>query len=92
MMTGSFPEEITPELRAKWNTFMVLFGQFYPCKVCSKHFLTMLREIDPFEGSTKTELMRYVCEMHNRVNRRLGKAVHDCGKVKKEWNTCGCTE
>ena len=35
MMTGSFPEEITPELRQKWNAFLILFGQFYPCKVCS---------------------------------------------------------
>ena len=43
MMTGSFPEEITPELRQKWNTFIVLFGQFYPCKLCSSHFLQMQR-------------------------------------------------
>lgn len=43
MMTGSFPDEITPELREKWNTFLILFGQFYPCKLCSSHFLRMQR-------------------------------------------------
>jgi hypothetical protein len=43
MMTGAFPEEITPELRQKWNTFILLFGHFYPCKLCSSHFLQMQR-------------------------------------------------
>jgi len=43
MMTGSFPEDLTPSLVKKWNAFLVLFGQFYPCKVCSTHFLKMLK-------------------------------------------------
>ena len=89
MISGSFPEELTAEDRQKWNTFFVLFGQFYPCKVCSSHFLTMLKEVKPFSGSTKDELMRFVCELHNRVNRRLNHPVHDCNKVKREWNTSG---
>jgi len=91
MMTGSFPEDITPELRRKWNTFVILFGQFYPCKLCSSHFLKMQKEIQPFSGSTKDELMMHLCEMHNRVNVRLDKPVHNCTNVKKEWNTCGCS-
>ncbi|MCB0371044.1 MAG: ERV1/ALR-related protein [Bdellovibrionales bacterium] len=36
--------------------------------------------------------MIYLCEMHNKVNKRLGHPIHDCGKVKEEWNTCGCSE
>jgi hypothetical protein len=30
--------------------------------------------------------------VHNRVNARLKKPLHDCSKVKEEWNTCGCRE
>lgn len=61
MVTGSFPAEITPELRLKFNTFLRLFGHMYPCKLCSQHFLKMQREIEPFSGSTKEELMIYLC-------------------------------
>ena len=82
MMTGSFPEEITPELRQKWNAFLILFGQFYPCKICSQHFLQMLKSVEPFSGDSKEHLMKYLCELHNRVNRRLNKPMHDCDKVK----------
>ena len=91
MMTGSFPEELTPALVKKWNAFLVLFGQFYPCKLCSTHFLTMLKEVGPFKGTKKEELMVYLCKMHNIVNKRLGKPIHDCSGVKEEWNTCGCS-
>ncbi len=64
----------------------------YPCKLCSQHFLRMQSEIEPFAGTTKKELMIYLCDMHNKVNVRLGKPIHDCSKVKEEWNTCGCSE
>lgn len=92
MMTGAFPEEITPELAKKWNTFLLLFGHFYPCKLCSSHFLKMQKELTPFSGNKKEELMVYLCQMHNKVNERLGKPIHDCSKVKQEWNTCGCRD
>lgn len=82
MMTGSFPEDIPPNLVKKWNAFLILFGQFYPCKLCSTHFLKMLKEVGPFEGTKKEELMVYLCNMHNIVNKRLGKPHHDCKNVK----------
>ena len=91
MMTGSFPDEIDEVLVKKWNTFMILFGHFYPCKLCSTHFLQMMEEVGPFRGSKKIELMTYLCEIHNIVNKRLNKPIHDCTNIKKEWNTCGCS-
>jgi len=83
MMTGSFPEDIPPELVKKWNTFLVLFGQFYPCKLCSGHFLQMLKDVGPFTGNKKEELMIYLCSMHNRVNKRLGYPIHSCEGIKE---------
>lgn len=81
MVSGSFPEDITPSLVKKFNTFIILWGQFYPCKLCASHFLKMMDEVGPFTGTTKKELMIYICEIHNIVNLRLGKEKHDCTKV-----------
>ena len=61
MMSGSFPDEITYVLSEKFNTFLILFGQMYPCKLCANHFMEHLKEKGPFKGSTKVELMTYLC-------------------------------
>lgn len=42
----------------------------------------MLKEVGPFQGTKKEELMKYLCNMHNIVNKRLGKPHHDCKNVK----------
>ena len=35
--------------------------------------------------------MQYVCELHNTVNKRLGKEIFDCAKVEEKWGgNCGC--
>eukprot|EP00002_Diphylleia_rotans_P035837 TRINITY_DN7855_c0_g2_i2.p1 TRINITY_DN7855_c0_g2~~TRINITY_DN7855_c0_g2_i2.p1 ORF type:complete len:195 (+),score=29.60 TRINITY_DN7855_c0_g2_i2:60-644(+) len=39
------------------------------------------------------ELRAYLCEFHNAVNRRLGKAVFDCAALDTRWHNpelCGC--
>lgn len=53
MMTGSFPKDFDENLVKKWNIFMILFGHFYPCKLCSTHFLKMMKDVGPFKGSNK---------------------------------------
>jgi hypothetical protein len=48
----------------------------------------------PFEGKTKAEFISYMCEMHNSVNKDLGKEIYDCeDRVHEQWGGgCGCTE
>lgn len=35
--------------------------------------------------------MTYLCDIHNVVNKRLGKPQHSCDNIVEEWNTCGCS-
>ena len=63
----------------------------YPCKLCANHFMELLKEVGQFKGTTKLELMKYLCEIHNKVNKRLGKPEHSCANIVEEWNTCGCS-
>lgn len=43
MVTGGFPETFDDNLRKKFNTFLILFGQMYPCKLCANHFMQLLK-------------------------------------------------
>ncbi len=81
MVTGGFPDEINEVLVKKFNVFLIMFGQMYPCKLCANHFMELLKEVGPFTGTTKLQLMTYLCNIHNRVNQRLGKPVHSCENI-----------
>lgn len=81
MITGAFPQKFDDGLRQKFNTFLVLFGQMYPCKLCANHFMEMVRREGLFKGNSKKELMEYLCYIHNKVNEQLGYPIHDCSNV-----------
>lgn len=35
----------------------------------------------PFNGTTKSEIMAYLCSLHNKINKENGKNPQDCLKV-----------
>ena len=44
-----------------------------------------------FTGKGRQDFMQYICELHNTVNKRLGKEIFDCEKVEEKWGgNCGC--
>lgn len=53
MVTGGFPEIIPESLAKKFNAFLILFGQMYPCKLCANHFMELLKNEGLFHGKTK---------------------------------------
>lgn len=90
-ISATFPERISAELAEQFNAYMTLFAKFYPCKLCANHFSALLQREGPFKGSRRSQLMEYVCRLHNRVNLRLGKPEYDCDLVLADWSTCGCS-
>lgn len=33
----------------------------------------------------------WLCQVHNIVNRKLGKDEFDCGQLLERWSDCGCS-
>ncbi|KAL4444487.1 hypothetical protein ABPG74_016780 [Tetrahymena malaccensis] len=91
MISATYPLEVSEEFVDKTNLFLNLFGQFYPCKECSGHFLNMTSK-QQFTGRTRQDFMEYMCDLHNQVNKRLGKEIKDCKKypIEKWGGNCGC--
>ncbi len=52
----------------------------YPCKLCRTHLRQQLR--DPALGPVRTEsrlaLSTWMCELHNIVNKDIGKPTMEC--------------
>ena len=63
---------------------------FYPSK--SELMKEILKE-HPLEYSNREELIYYMCEIHNILNRKLGKKKFSCKDAFNAWGgDCGCDE
>jgi FAD-linked sulfhydryl oxidase len=63
---------------------------FYPSK--SELMKEILKE-HPLEYSNREELIYYMCEIHNILNRKLGKKKFSCKDAFNVWGgDCGCDE
>ena len=52
--------------------------------------MKMIQE-NHFEGGSRLEAMKYICEMHNIVNKRLKKPIVPCDQIEKMWGQKGCS-
>lgn len=45
----------------------------------------------PFKYNSREEFVYYLCDLHNKVNKRLNKDIYDCKKAFDIWGSdCGC--
>ena len=87
---SSFPLIPSEEDKKTAENFLVTLASIYPCKVCGKHFKEMLQNF-PVKCSSREEFAFYLCDLHNKVNIRLGKPEYDCRKTFEIWGgDCGC--
>ncbi len=62
----------------------------FPCKICRQHFKELLAN-NPIKNDSRKELVLYLCDIHNQVNKRLNKPIFDCEKASDFWGgDCGC--
>lgn len=88
IMAATYPVAPTPEVIQDHKIFFQLLPRIYPCPDCRVHMRKMFHELPP-QLNSRSEFMAWICEAHNRVNRRLNKPVFDCSKHDERWD-CGC--
>ena len=93
----TYPQNPTYSDKRRVYEFYTSLANWLPCTECNKHYAKTLKEfpIAPFLDSNKS-LFHWVVQVHNRVNKRLGKAVYSVDQVwryyqeiasAKEWNS-----
>ncbi len=81
---ASFPTKPSEEEKQQFKNLLISFTYLYPCLSCRRHFKEML-ESNPIEVNSREQVSTYLCNLHNLVNQRIGKAVFDCNKILDYW-------
>eukprot|EP01147_Barroeca_monosierra_P010723 gene10723-2813_t len=85
-LAAYFPETPSTAEQENMKQFIELYIQLYPCGYCGDtSWQDMMR--NPPRLQSRQEFARWMCEMHNEVNDRLGKTIFDCSKVEERWRT-----
>ena len=76
--------------RSYLKDFFIGLMYFYPS---NSHILKEILKEHPLEYSNREELIYYMCEIHNILNKRLGKQKFSCKEAFNIWGgDCGCNE
>ncbi|XP_077969928.1 FAD-linked sulfhydryl oxidase ALR-like [Styela clava] len=85
-MAAYYPKKPTDEQKKSMTQFMDIFAQFYPCKDCAKDLRKSLKNSRPAVQDRYT-FSNWMCQIHNEVNKKLGKSEFDCSLVLERWRT-----
>jgi len=79
-----YPDKPTPSQQADAKLFLTIFSRLYPCEECAQDLRKDLAESPPRVRNSE-EFSQWMCQLHNKVNVKLGKPTFDCSKVFERW-------
>ncbi|MES1919898.1 Flavin-linked sulfhydryl oxidase of the mitochondrial IMS [Bonamia ostreae] len=81
-----YPNKPKKVFQKEMKMLMYLLVKHYPCSYCSDMTMTEMAHNPPRTGS-RNDFAKWVCEIHNEVNDRLGKPVFPCDidSLDKRW-------
>ncbi|KAL2552363.1 FAD-linked sulfhydryl oxidase ERV1 [Forsythia ovata] len=79
-LAAQYPDKPTRQQKKDAKELMAILSRMYPCKECADHFKEVLR-VNPVQAGSHEEFSRWLCHVHNVVNRSLGKLVFPCERV-----------
>ncbi|XP_071450263.1 FAD-linked sulfhydryl oxidase ALR [Hetaerina americana] len=83
-IAAKYPEKPTQKEKEGMKQFVNIFSEYYPCEHCAEDFRKDLK-VSPPRTNSYQEFSQWLCEMHNRVNHKLGKPKFDCKLVDERW-------
>ncbi|XP_062603722.1 FAD-linked sulfhydryl oxidase ALR-like [Saccostrea cucullata] len=83
-MAAYYPERPSETQQKDMSNFIHLFSKFFPCDFCAEDLRKELKTNKPETGS-REELSQWMCRLHNKINKRIGKPEFDCNLVDERW-------
>jgi mitochondrial FAD-linked sulfhydryl oxidase len=81
-----YPTHPTSVQRSSMLALLKSLPFTYPCHHCASHLAENMKENPPeLHVTDRATLSRWLCERHNDVNVRLGKARFDCKETDERW-------
>lgn len=86
-LAATHPAEPTEKEVTRIQRFISDFSKIYPCAPCAESFRGIITN-RPVDASTGPRFAQWMCEVHNDVNKEIGKPQFDCAEVTKRWGAC----
>ncbi|KAI1724416.1 phosphoribulokinase / uridine kinase family domain-containing protein [Ditylenchus destructor] len=83
-MAAYYPDKPNSEEKKNMSDMLTSLSKTYPCPHCAEDFRKDITKHPP-ELDNRGKLSKWVCELHNRVNVKLGKDVFDCNRTMERW-------
>jgi len=81
---GYYPDKPSPQQQEDMKNLFNIWSRVYPCKECADDMKDDLKQ-EPPDVRSRVDLSQWLCRLHNKVNRKLGKQEFDCRKVDERW-------
>lgn len=85
-IAANYPEKPTQAEKEDVVGFLHAFSRLYPCPHCAEDMRKDLKKEPPNVDNHST-FSKWMCDLHNKVNKKLGKDIFDCSKVDERWLT-----
>ncbi len=76
----NFPENPSFKNKTDYNDFYNSLKNMIPCELCKTHYIQHL-EISPPDLSGRNALVKWTIDLHNKVNKQLGKPIYSYEKA-----------
>lgn len=86
-LAATYPPNPTRAEQERTARFMRDFSQIYPCAPCAESFRAIIKRV-PVDARSGPSFARWMCVVHNEVNKELGKEVFNCSSVGERWGVC----
>ncbi|KAG7672620.1 hypothetical protein Ndes2526B_g08853 [Nannochloris sp. 'desiccata'] len=90
-LAAQYPERPTRQQRKDAKTLIDVLTRMYPCGECARHFKQVVAASPP-QVENRKAFSHWMCEVHNVVNRSLGKPSFNCDLVESRWAGLECDE
>lgn len=88
-LAAQYPERPTHRQRKDAAALMDVLTRMYPCGECARHFAAVVAA-NPPQVASRAQFSRWMCDVHNVVNRSLGKPSFNCDLVAARWAGLDC--
>ncbi len=78
---------LTPEEIRTFHQWLLYTAAHFVCDMCN---ITPWLQEHQITGNKRVDMERYVCRMHNYVNEKTGKMLHDCTTIHEEKECHSC--
>jgi mitochondrial FAD-linked sulfhydryl oxidase len=79
-----YPVNPSPQHRRSMLSLLQSLPVLYPCNYCAEHLGGEMQK-NPPDVSGRAQLSKWLCDVHNEVNERLGKDKFDCARTLERW-------